>query len=92
MHDQGALAHLVYVQLPYSWLAGKPGLDPTGTMSGRSRDANCPSEQVKLPEVSDVSSVPISRLMLGTGVTKSCATRYTLYIVPAVTPHDPAEQ
>ena len=92
MHVHDAVADLANVQLPYSWLAGKPGLDPTGTMSGRSRDTNWPSEQVKLPDASDVSRVTNCSRMLGTGVTKSCATRYTVYSVPAVIPHDPVEQ
>ena len=44
------------VQLPYSWLEGRPGLVPTGTMSGLSMEVKMPAVHVKPPEVSDVFS------------------------------------
>ncbi len=86
------IAHLVALQLPYSWLVGKPGLEPTGTMSGFSLEVKIPAVQLKSPEVSDVFSSPCvgDVCKLGMGVIKSCATRYTSYKVLAVMPQDPA--
>ena len=84
--------HLAAAQLPYSLLTGKPGPGLTEVMSGFSRDANCPAVQVKSSDVSEVSSARSSGTFcrLGVGSTKSWATTYTLYNVPAVIPHDPA--
>jgi len=82
----------VAVQLPYSWLVGKPGLLPTGTMSGFSIEVKMPAVQVKLSEVSDVfSTLSVGTVCrLGVGVTKSRATTYTSYRVLAVMPQEPA--
>jgi len=87
-----SIAHLVALQLPYSWLVGKPGLEPTGTMSGFSLEVKIPAVQLKSPEVSDVfSSLSVGvACRLGMGVAKSWATRYTSYKVLAVMPQDPA--
>lgn len=84
--------HLAAAQLPYSLPTGKPGPGLTEVMSGFSRDANCPAVQVKSLDVPEVSSAMSSGCFcrLGVGSTKSWATTYTLYNVPAVIPHDPA--
>ena len=90
--DIFCIAHLVALQLPYSWLVGKPGLEATGTISGFSLEVKIPAVQVKSPEVSDVFSSPCvgDVCKLGMGLMKSCATRYTSYKVLAVMPQDPA--
>lgn len=84
--------YLAAVQLPYSWLTGNPGLEPTGRMSGFRRAANCPAVQVKAPDASEVFSKRNCGTVcrLGVGTTKSWATTYTLYSVLGVIPHDPA--
>ena len=83
---------LAAAQLPYSLPTGNPAPGLTEVMSGLSREANCPAVQVKPSDVSEVSSARSSGTFcrLGVGSTKSWATTYTLYNVPAVIPHDPA--
>lgn len=92
LHWVSATPHLAAAQLPYSWLTGSPGLGLTAVMSGLRREENCLAVQVKPPDVSEVSNTRSSGTLcrLGVGTTKSWATAYTLYTVPAAMPHDPA--